>query len=56
MSLLTARAQFAIASGNIVFPEKPITVTGCSYDFISKYTSNMPLYESSNTSPNIKNE
>ncbi|KAK9685310.1 Sodium:solute symporter family [Popillia japonica] len=56
MSLLTARAQFAIASGNIVFPEKPITVTGCSYDFISKYTSNMPLYESSNTSPNIKND
>ncbi|KAI4465226.1 sodium-coupled monocarboxylate transporter [Holotrichia oblita] len=58
MSWLTTKAQTAIASGNLVFPEKPVTTEGCSYQFLRKYVTNINFYseDTLNTIPTVQTD
>lgn len=44
MSWLCLRAQAAIASGDLLFPEKPVTTEGCHYHFTPKQASNLDIH------------
>ncbi|KAK9869592.1 hypothetical protein WA026_003342 [Henosepilachna vigintioctopunctata] len=41
MSWLCLRAQTAIVSGDLRFPEKPVTTEGCHYHFVPKASSSL---------------
>ncbi|GJQ70266.1 hypothetical protein Trydic_g22707 [Trypoxylus dichotomus] len=43
MSWLTVKTQTAIASGNLYFPEKPVTTAGCHYQFTPKVSPALNL-------------
>lgn len=44
MSWLCLKAQAAIASGDILFPEKPVTTEGCHYHFTPKEAPTVRLH------------
>lgn len=33
MTWISAKAQLAMAHGELVYPEKPVSTKGCTYDF-----------------------
>lgn len=58
MTWLTVKSQAAIASGDLYFPEKPVTTAGCNYQFTPKLSPvlNLKLNPSLNTTDVIHTE
>lgn len=46
MAWLCISAQSAIKSGDLTFPEKPVTTEGCHYHFTPKFSLNDVTYSS----------
>lgn len=58
MSWLTIKTQTAIAAGDLLFPEKPVTTSGCNYQFTPKLSPalNLRLDPALNTTDIIHTE
>ncbi|XP_037954458.1 sodium-coupled monocarboxylate transporter 1 isoform X1 [Teleopsis dalmanni] len=54
MTYITVRAQIDIASGVLKHPTKPVSVTGCTYDFNSTHLLNSSIYEAPLFEPKIE--
>lgn len=44
MTWICVKGQMALASGELVYAEKPVTTAGCTYDFEPKAQSNNTLF------------
>lgn len=44
MAWLTVKTQASIATGDILFPQKPVTTSGCNYQFKPKLSPGLNLH------------